>query len=68
MWVLENMMSLALEYSTQRLRDSISIGLSFQRLSLQSILAWKRFSCSSSLIENQYFSSRIPSWTIIRSN
>jgi hypothetical protein len=30
--VCANITSLALEYSTQRLRDSTSIGLSFQRL------------------------------------
>ena len=40
----------------------------FQRRSSLSILSRKRFSCSSSLMENQYFSNRIPSCTNICSN
>jgi hypothetical protein len=56
MSVTANMSSLAREKSTHRLRASRSIGLSFQRLAGSFSRAWKRFSCSSSLTENQYFS------------
>src|ERR1700690_185540 len=66
--VYENMSSFALEYSTQRRRDSRSIGLSFQRLVGSLMRAWNRRSCSSSLTENQYFSRMIPDRTSMRSN
>jgi hypothetical protein len=68
MSVCANISSLALEYSTQRLRDSRSIGLSFQRLIGSSMRAWKRRSCSSSLTENQYLMRMMPERTSIRSN
>ena len=55
MSVCVNISSLAREYSTQRARDSRSMGLSFQRLVGSSMRAWNRRSCSSSLTENQYF-------------
>ena len=62
------MSSLAREYSTQRARDSRSIGLSFQRRIGSSMRAWKRRSCSSSLTENQYLMRMIPERTSMRSN
>ena len=40
----------------------------FQRRSSLSMRSWKRFSCSLSLMENQYLSSKIPSCTSICSN
>ena len=66
--VCSNIRSLAFEYSTQRLRDSRSIGESFQRRPGSSMRAWKRRSCSSSLTENQYLTSWMPERTSIRSN
>ena len=60
MSVWANISSFAFEYSTQRERDSRSIGLSFQRLVGSSIRAWKRRSCSSSLTENQYLMRMMP--------
>src|SRR3989339_687519 len=63
-----NISSFAFEYSTQRSRDSKSMGLSFQRLVGSLIRSWKRCSCSSSETENQYFISTISERTSIRSN
>ena len=60
--------SLAFEYSTQRVRDSRSIGEIFQRRSGSSMRALKRRSCSSSLTENQYLTSWMPDPTSMRSN
>src|SRR3954453_4358391 len=68
MSVTANISSLALENSAHFSRDLRSIGLSFQRLSGSLARSWKRFSCSSSLTENQYLSRRIPLRTSIRSN
>src|SRR5674476_124549 len=65
--VCANIASLALEYSTQRLRDSTSIGLSFQRLIGFRMRSWKRRSCSSSLTENQYLTRWMPERTSISS-
>src|SRR6185369_12012307 len=45
MSVWANISSLAREYSTQRLLDSRSIGLSFQRLVRSLSRPWKRRSC-----------------------
>ncbi len=67
MSVWTNISSFAREYSTHRVRDSRSIGDSFQLLIGSFILEAKRRSCSSSLTENQYLISRIPSSTSIRS-
>src|SRR5579871_6310729 len=66
--VWANISSLAREYSTQRLRDSRSIGLSFQCLVGSLSRSWKRRSCSSSLTENQYFTRIVPERTNMRSN
>src|SRR5688572_4009418 len=66
--VCSSMMSLALEYSTQRLRDSRSIGLSFQRLVGLATRSRNRFSCSSSLTENQYLARWMPERIRISSN
>src|SRR5438128_1632382 len=66
--VTANISSLAREYSAQCLRDSRSMGLSFQRLVTFFIRPWKRRSCSSSLTENQYLISRMPERTSMRSN
>src|SRR5271166_2305612 len=55
-----NIVSLAREYSTHLLRDSTSIGLSFQLRVGSFIRFWKRRSCSASLTENQYFKRMIP--------
>src|SRR5918994_794783 len=55
--VRANMVSLALEKSTHRLRDSRSIGLSFQCLLGSERRSWKRRPCSSSETENQYLRS-----------
>src|SRR6476661_5542924 len=66
--VCSNITSLAFEYSTQRLRDSRSIGESFQRLNGLCTRSWKRFSCSSSLTENQNFTRWMPERTSISSN
>ena len=44
------------------------MGLSFQCLVGSSRRAWKRRSCSSSLTENQYFTTLMPERTSIRSN
>jgi len=57
-----------MEYCTHLLRDSISIGLSFQRFTGSSLRALNRFSCSASLTENQYFIRMILERTSIRSN
>src|SRR5512136_2077567 len=66
--VYENILSLAIEYSTHLSRDSTSIGLIFHRFVGSSILSWNRFSCSLSLTENQYFISIIPDRISIFSN
>lgn len=66
--VRANISSFAREYSTQCLRDSRSIGLSFQRLVGFFIRSWKRRSCSSSLTENQYLITTMPERTSIFSN
>src|SRR5512137_359562 len=66
--VYENILSLAIEYSTHLSRDSISIWLIFHRLVGSLILSWNRFSCSLSLIENQYFISMMPDRISILSN
>src|ERR1700690_723404 len=63
-----NISSLAREYSTQRERDSKSMGLSFQRLVGSSRRSWNRRSCSSSLTENQYLIRMMPERTSMRSN
>src|SRR5215207_10089569 len=55
--VRANMTSLARVQSTHRLRDSRSIGLSFQCLLGSERRFWKRRSCSSSETENQYLMS-----------
>src|SRR4028119_2392421 len=68
MSVAANIASLAREKSTQRLRASRSIGLSFQRLVGSFSRDWNRFSCSVSLTENQYLTSVMPLRTSIRSN
>src|SRR5271166_6489324 len=62
-----SILSFAFEYSTQRSRDSTSIGESFQRLIGFSMRSRKRRSCSSSLTENQYLISLIPERTSISS-
>ena len=62
------MSSFARENSTQRLRASRSIGLSFQRLVGSFSRFWNRFSCSVSLTENQYLTRTMPLRTSIRSN
>ena len=67
MSVWTNISSFAREYSTQRARDSRSSGESFQRRSGSSSRERKRRSCSSSLTENQYLISWIPSSTSSRS-
>ena len=68
MSVWRNISSLAIEYSTQRVRDLRSIGVSFQRLVGSSMRAWNRRSCSASLTQNQYLMRMIPERTSIRSN
>src|SRR6056297_54634 len=65
-WV--NMTSFALENSTHLSRDLMSMGLSFQRLMGSVFLFRKRFSCSSSLTENQYLMRMVSELTSIRSN
>ena len=67
MSVWTNISSLAREKSTQRAARSRSIVESFQRRIGSSSRDRKRRSCSSSLTENQYLSSRIPSSTSSRS-
>ena len=57
MSVWTNISSFAREKSTQRARDSRSIGESFQRRIGSSSRERKRRSCSSSLTENQYFTA-----------
>src|SRR5580693_3434362 len=66
--VWANMASLALEYSAHLLRDSKSIGLSFQLRVGSSMRLWNRFSCSESLTENQYLIRMIPERINICSN
>src|SRR5450759_2095593 len=66
--VHENILSLAIEYSTHLSRDSTSIGLIFQRFVGSFILSWKRFSCSWSLTENQYLIRIVPDLISIFSN
>src|SRR5512133_2231749 len=66
--VYENILSLAIEYSTHLSRDSTSIGLIFHRFVGSCILSWKRFSCSWSLTENQYFKRIVPDLISILSN
>src|SRR5215467_7937219 len=68
MSVYWNISSLAFEYSTHLPRDSRSMGLSFHRFVGFSMRDWNRFSCSSSLTENQYLRRMIPERTSIRSN
>src|SRR4028118_1618104 len=68
MSVAANISSLAREKSTQRLRASRSIGLSFQRLVGSARRFWNRRSCSASLTENQYLTTTIPLRTSCRSN
>ena len=62
-----NISSLALEYSTHRLRPSMSISLSFHRLSGTLRRSLNLRSCSSSLTENQYLTRMMPSSMSIRS-
>ena len=66
--VAANMSSLAWEYSSQRARDSMSIGDSFHRFSGLSTRSRNRRSCSSSLTENQYLMSEIPDRSSMFSN
>src|ERR1035441_1985001 len=67
-WVRSNITSLALVYSSQRFRDSMSIGLSFHCFRGSLIRHRKRNSCSSSGMENQYLTSWMPERTSIFSN
>ncbi len=67
MSVWTNISSLAREYSSQRVSDSRSMGESFQRRVGSFSRRRNRCSCISSLTENQYLRSRIPSSTSIRS-
>src|SRR6266481_6372800 len=62
------MISLALVYCSQRALDCTSMGLSFHCLSGSWMRMRKRNCCSSSLIENQYFSRMVPERTSMRSN
>src|SRR5262249_35382863 len=62
------MISLALVYCSQRALDWTSMGLSFHRLSGSWMRMRNRNCCSSSLIENQYFSRMVPERTSMRSN
>src|SRR3974377_2024921 len=55
-----NISSLAREYSTHLSQLSRSISEIFQRLVGSSMRALKRFSCSSSLTLNQYFTRMMP--------
>src|SRR5215470_8904979 len=67
-WVRSSIASFAQVYSSQRRRDSRSIGLSFHCLSGSSMRLVKRASCSSSEIENQYLRRRMPDRHSMRSN
>ncbi len=67
MSVWTNISSFAREKSTHLSRVSRSLGENFQRRSGSRTRDWKRRSCSSSLTENQYLRSRMPSSTSIRS-
>src|SRR5215468_12748491 len=62
------MISLALVYCSQRALDWTSMGLSFHCLSGSWMRMRKRNCCSSSLMENQYFSRMMPEPTSMRSN
>ena len=68
MWVRPSISSLALVYSSQRRRDSRSIGESFHCFRGSWMRIRKRRFCSSSVIENQYFTRMMPERTSMRSN
>ena len=66
--VRSNISSLARENSTHRSRVARSLAENFQRRSGSSTRDRNRRSCSSSLTENQYLRSRMPSSMSICSN
>ena len=68
MLVRSSISSLAFVYCSQRTRDSRSIGLSFHCFIGSWMRAKNRSCCSSSLIENQYFTSLTPERTNMRSS
>ena len=66
--VRSNISSFALVYCSQRTRDRKSMGDSFHCFIGSWMRIMKRICCSSSVVENQYLTSRMPERNSMRSN